>query len=287
MAETDHADGNVGAGLRGFVSSIVSNAKVHSLILLMCAVCAGAGWSFTPGLWQGYVDALNTNPGKIPILAPIVTLMAVCATVIPVWLQFHKNWLDGKVAEERTDDQAELITLIHSFLSPCIATLPQVAKPGAEGREALAGVQQSIMSTVQQVCGPAGSSVRVVWFGVDKQTLVPKDWRGGDCNSTRRFTKRSNDKAGQTAWATAKTGLPVLYADLSREAPAGYQRGRNSNYETFITCGVLGVNDEVVGMLNVDAPKANALTEIDKMVVGVCARLLSAAYCLSETPVTL
>lgn len=287
MAETDRADGNVGVGLRGLVSSIVSNVRVHNTIVVVCAVGAWGGWSFTPGLWQSYMAALKTEPGKVPILATIVTVLALLATVIPVWLQFHKNWLDIRVAEEHAGEQAELITLIHSFLAPCITSLPQVAKKGPEGREALAGVQQSIMSTVQQICGPAGSGVRVVWFGVEKQTLVPKDWRGGACNSTRKFTNRRNDEAGQAAWATAKTGLPALYPDLSKDAPSGYQRGRNSNYETFITCGVLGVNDEVVGMLNVDAPKANDLTEIDNMVVGVCARLLSAAYCLSDKPVTL
>lgn len=287
LGETQHVDGNVAAAARGFISSIVCNEKVFYTILIVSALVAAAGWAFAPSLWEGFMNARQTEPNKLPILAPLVTLAALLATSVPVWLQLHKGWLDQRLAAERTASEAELITLIHSFLSPCIATLPNVAKPGREGKEALVKVQQSILATVQQVCGPNGSGVRVVWFGVEKQTLVPRDWVGGTCNSTRRFTKRSNDKAGQKAWETAKTGLPVRYADLSKDAPSGYKRGRNSKYETFITCGVLGAEDEVVGMLNVDAPKANDLIEIDEMVVGVCARLLSAAYSLSYTAATL
>lgn len=280
MTEIQNGDGNVGAGLRGFISSMVSNPKVYYGTVVIGALAAAAGWSFVPGLWEGYFGALDSEPSKVPILASTVTLTALGATAVPLWFQFHKRWLEDRLADERVKDQAELITLIHSFLSPCIATLPDVARPGLEGREALVKVRQSILSTVQQVCGPNGSGVRVVWFSVEKQTLLPKEWTGGTCNSTRRFT--SKDPAGRTAWATARTGLPVRYENLAERAPSGFQRGINSKYETFITCGVLGAGDDVVGMLNVDAPRANDLTEIDEMVVGVCARLLSAAYALCQ-----
>jgi hypothetical protein len=43
MAETDRADGNVGVGLRGLVSSIVSNVRVHNTIVVVCAVGAWGG----------------------------------------------------------------------------------------------------------------------------------------------------------------------------------------------------------------------------------------------------
>jgi hypothetical protein len=287
MNETQHGDGNVGAGARGFVSSVVSNTKVHNAITVLCAVGAWAGWSFTPGLWQSYFAALKDEPNKFPLLAVTVTALAVAAAVIPIWLLLHKNWLEKKVADQRTDEKAELIALIRSYLSPCIDMLPEVARPNGEGKEALAQVRQTLLSTVQQICGPSGSTVRAVWFEAKGQTMSPRDWIGGECNSTRKFTNHSKDTAGQTAWATAKTALPKRYPDLSKEAPTGFVRGANSKYRTFITCGVLGANDEVIGMLNVDAPDANGLTEIDAMIVGVCAKLLSAAYCLSDTPATL
>lgn len=281
MDETQHADGDIGAGLRGFVTSIVANDAAFYVIFVLCAVVAAAGWAFTPTVWDRYLASLaGTAAG--PVVWPLlVTAAAVLGTVVPIALQFHKRWLAEKVADQKTTEQAELIALINSFLTPCIETLPDVAAGGPSGIAALATVRRAILGTVQQICGPSGAQVRVVWFEADKQTMVAKEWLGGACNSTRRFTNRKNDVAGTTAWETARTGLPVLWEDLTKSAPVGYTRNPASSYATFITCGVLGRNDEVRGMLNVDAPVANELTEIDKMVVGVCAKLLGTAYALS------
>lgn len=282
MDETQHADGDIGAGLRGFVTSVVANDAVFYTIFVVCSVVAAAGWAFTPTVWERYLTSLaGPTPGSLlwPLL---VTAAAVLGTAVPIALQFHKRWLAQQVADRKTTEQAELIALINSFLTPCIETLPDVARGGAAGLDALATVRRAILSTVQQICGPSGANVRVVWFEADKQTMTPKQWLGGTCNSTRKFTNRRNDTAGTTAWETARTGLPVLWEDLSKQTPDGYSRNPASTYATFITCGVLGRNDEVRGMLNVDAPLANDLTDIDKMVVGVCAKVLGTAYALSE-----
>ena len=40
-------------------------------------------------------------------------------------------------------------------------------------------------------------------------------------------------------------------------------------------------------MLNVDGPRANDLTQMDAMIVGFCAKVLGAAYALSEPDTSL
>ena len=243
---------------------------------------AAAAWAFVPVTWTMYSDGQQAKDPPSVAWPVIITLVAVVATAVPLLLQFFKGRVLLALANEQTNEQAELIGLINGYLTPCIETLPQVASGGKEGSEALAAVKRSILGTVQQICGPSGGGVRAVWFEARGQTMTAKDWVGGECNSGRKFVNRRTDLAGSTAWSTARTGLPVLYTDLQVEAPSGYEPGANSKYQTFITCGVLGQGDELVGMLNVDAPNANELTEIDKVVVGVCAKILGAAYSLSE-----
>lgn len=281
MSETQHADGDIGAGLRGLISSIVANDRVLPAFNFLSAVGAAAAWAFIPDLWSRFLEAHASTRSMIwPVT---VTVVALGATGLPLWLEYHRRWLAREIAEEMRSGQAELIALIQAYLIPCIETLPAVSVGGPDGREALAGVRRALLGTVQQICGPNGGGVRAVWFEVQRQTLVAKEWTGGNCNSRRKFANNSKDKAGTATWETARTGLPVLYADLTKQAPSGYQRRSDSNYQTFITCGVLGAQGEVVGMLNVDAPSVGDLTEIDKTVVGVCAKVLGVAVALSET----
>jgi hypothetical protein len=280
--ETQHADGDIGAGVRGLFSSLVANDIGFFAAVVICAIGAAAGWAFTPSSWDRYLVSL-AGPSPASVVWPLlITGAAVIGTAAPIALQFHKRWLTQQIEHRKATEQAELIALIKSFLTPCIETLPDVAAGGSAGIVALATVRRAILSTVQHICGPSGAEVRVVWFEADKQTMVAREWLGGQCNSTRRFTNRRSDVAGTTAWETARTGLPTLWADLSKQAPRGFKRNPASDYATFITCGVLGRGDEVRGMINVDAPKAKDLTEIDKSIVGVCAKLLGTAYALSE-----
>lgn len=281
----EHVDGDIGDGLRGLMTSVVSNTRAFLTVVTACALGAGAGWAFVPGLWEFYrAHAAEARPPSL-VWPVLVSIAAFVATALPIGLQFHKEWVDRAMAEEKTEEKAELLAFVTGYLSPCIEQLPQVALGGAAGREALAMFKGTILGTVQQICGPDGGGVRAVRFEVERGVLMPKDWKGGSSQSKRRFTKR--DPAGAAAWERAKTGLPHLFEDLSKTMPEGFQQGPTSSYQTFITCGVLGTNGEVVGMLNVDAPKAHDLTAIDRDVVGVCARLLGTAYELATPRATL
>lgn len=285
MDDTQHADGNVAAGLRGLATSLVTNRRAFNTTLIGCALGSAASWAFIPNAWQAYVESPEATRGW-PLLPLSLTIVGIVAIGLPTWFQLHKDWVSSKVAEEQAEEQekeeAELVGLLQGYLAPLIEELPMVAVPGQAGREALTSIRKGVMGTTQAICGPPGGGVRAVWFEATAQTLSPKDWTGGSCNSSRKFTKRQPDEAGVEAWRVASTGLPRLYDDLSRAAPPGYRRGPNSSYATFITCGVLGSSGEVRGMLTIDAPTANLLTEVDAVVVGVCCKVLSAACSLSE-----
>lgn len=288
MAATDHADGNIVDGLRGLVTAVAMNDPVHRIITVLGPIAAAGAWAFVPYLWDTYSKAALTQAPVTPTLAVTVTAVAVIATGFPIWIQLHRQWVLGRLVDERTNEKAELIALLRGYLTPCIENLPSIALGGTDRTAALADVKRAVLNAAQAICGPHndGGLVRAVRFEVYRQTLVPKDWAGGANKSTRRFGKRPDDVAGLAAWRAAETGQPVLYRDLRKEQPPGYTPGPNSTYQTFIMCGVVGAGGEVYGMLNVDAPQANMLTDVDMMVVGVCAKVLGAAYGLSQPRAT-
>lgn len=284
MGKAHHADGDIVAGARGFVTSVAMNDLAFHTLSIVGALGAAVTWAFLPGIWEGYHEASNAQQHPSLFWPAAITFLGVLAIVVPLGLQFHRRWVARQLAEENTTEQAELVGWAKGYLTPAIEALPQVAAGGEAGKTALASVRATILGTLQAICGPSGVGVRAVWFEASGQTLLSKEWTGGVCNTKRRFVRRATDKAGTVAWERAATGLPILYNDVINDPPEGYLRGSNSTYETFISCGVLASNDEVRGMLNVDAPHANDLTEIDATIVGVCAKVLGVAYSLSDLP---
>lgn len=102
----------------------------------------------------------------------------------------------------------------------------------------------------------------------------------------REFSNRNtkNNASGNEVWENAKLGTAILYPNLSNpdERPKHYQRPSGPiEYETFITCGIVDANGQVLGMLNIDAREAGSLTEVDRAIVGLCARIASVAYSLA------
>lgn len=284
MGEAHHADGDIIAGARGFVTSVAMNDVAFHTLSVIGALGAAVAWAFLPGIWEGYNEASNDHQQPSLFWPVTITVLGVLAVITPLGLQFQRRWVIKKLDEESTTEQAELVGWAKGYLTPAIEALPQVAVGGEAGKAALASIRATILGTLQAICGPSGVGVRAVWFEASGQTLSSKEWTGGVCKTKRRFVRRNADKAGTLAWERAATGLPVLYSDVINNPPEGYERGPNSTYETFISCGVLGSSDEVRGMLNVDAPRADDLTEIDATIVGVCAKVLGVAYSLSDLP---
>lgn len=282
MREGRYADGDILAGARAFLTSVAMNDVVFRVVTIVGPVGAAISWAFVPGVWDSYFTL--TESRQHPSMAwPItLTVLGVVAVAVPAVLQLHRVWATKQAAEETTTEQAELVGWVKGYLTPTFEALPQVVVGGEQGRAALASIRSAILGTVAAICGPSGVSVRAVWFEATNRTLSSKEWKGGSSNSQRRFVRGGKDKVGGMAWEVAATGRPVLHRDVINNPPDGYQRGPHSAYGTFITCGVLGLNDEVRGMINVDAPRADDLTDVDATIVGVCAKVLGVAYALSD-----
>lgn len=288
MAETDHSDGNIHAGLRGLITAISMNPAAYGLTTILGPITAAACWAFVPSLWEAYLSISVPAAPKSAVLATVITGVATVATGLPIWIGLHRQWVTKRVADEQTGQQAALIALLRGYLIPCIEGLPAVATGGSDRTAALASVKRAVLNAAQAICGPQSTKgkVRAVRFEVERQVLVSKDWTGGASRSTRRFTKRPNDPAGIETWKRAESGEPYLCRDLRKERPDGYDKTATTSYQTFISCGILDSEGHVCGMLSVDAPEAGMLTEVDQIVVGVCAKVLSAAYALSRPRAT-
>lgn len=286
MNPVRHSDGNILAGFDGFVTSMVSNKHFYRIVLVIGALGAAAGWAFVPGVWETFREAQRADPPQFPIWQPIlVTLASLFATALPLLAALKKDDLDRELADNQQAERAEIIVLLNSFLSPTIEKLPLITHP-RDGAATLDAVRVGVMNAAQTVCGPQGSHIRVVWFGVNGRTMHPVDWVGGNCNSNRKFTKDRRDRAGSEAWRVARLGTPKLYTDVINQPPPHYEKYDNSSYQTFITCGALDTSGEVVGMLNVDATYSGDLGGIDMTIVHLCARILGVAHSLSAQSTT-
>lgn len=73
-----------------------------------------------------------------------------------------------------------------------------------------------------------------------------------------------------------------MFDDLVAKPPTGFTRSSTTNYETFITVGVVH-GGRVYGMLNIDAPEVGQLGETDLKLATLLANLLAMGNALSGT----
>lgn len=291
------ANGDVKHGYQTFLTSVVSNESLRLTIYIFCGLGAAAAWGFMPGRWEA---AAGENPARLdPLWFVLILIGGVASVSIPLVLQHHQAWVAAQSAsaeaaakeveksrhaseaEERVNEKAEVIGLLNGFISPCLEDLPKILEDTRVGVEAWPSIRKTVLNALASICGPADSKVRSVWFEADKLTLKVADG-SGTVKTRRVFTKNRSSLAGSTTWANARKGEPVLWTDLAKEAPPGFERGANSHYKTFMTCGVLDADGGVLGMVNVDAPVAGSLTEVDTQILRTCARILGAALIIAR-----
>lgn len=289
MPGAHSAEVTIRSSLHELLDSVTANRPAMGWTTGVCAVVAAVAWAFMPQAWDGRLAMVGRGEFAALLSWPtLLALLGVLALAVPIYLQHRREKVKNRLAAEREatiqSERAELVGLLQGYLKPCIEMLPDIARGGSEARQQLGNLEQAVLNTAQTICGPSDSGVRAVRFRVDKQTLVACAWSGGRTKSERRLSNR--DREGAQAWDTARTGEPRLYPDLLNDPPAWYERGPNSDYQAFITCGVLTAGGDVRGMLNVDTPKAYDLDDTDRIIVGVCAKVLGVGYSLSDAGAT-
>lgn len=214
-------------------------------------------------------------------------LGGVVATVAVPLITWGHDYAEQQENARLDEVEVEAFAVLQGYLSPALVFLSKMAMATDEssaGQE-LARLQSTISNAARNICGPQDSSVRCVIFEAKNQTMSQVAWIGSTAGSRREFVNRKTDGAGPAAWKAAETGEPVLWADLTLDAPHGFAHGERP-YATFITCGVVGPNREVYGMLNVDALAAGVFTEFDRRIVGLLAKVLASGYAIRSSVVS-
>ncbi|OLO61669.1 hypothetical protein BKH23_05905 [Actinomyces oris] len=269
-----------GPALKSFWRATFFDKRTFSALLTIPAVATALLGAFLPTLW----DHLSSWPARSTAIIVFVATVAL-PTVLNT---YREKLIEKEVQREEKDEDditKELVGLLQSYIPQALEGLPDLQGKGTRGPE-FKLVKEAILGTVRSICGSPKNEVRAVWFDVDGNKLVAAENRGREMRTHREFSNRNtkNNASGNEVWETAKLGTAILYPNLSNpdERPKHYQRPSGPiEYETFITCGIVDANGQVLGMLNIDAREAGSLTEVDRAIVGLCARIASVAYSLA------
>ena len=175
----------------------------------------------------------------------------------------------------------EFSFFLESVESPLLGrVLRTLDLPPGEAESHVAGIEGATLSMAMNVCGPRDVSVRALLFRRDRDILTVTQHVGGQRKSQREFprpTPRMRNEAARRVWEDAAKGEPVIYNDLINSPPAGFT-SPNSDYRAFMTCGILDEAGEVVGMLNVDCPIEDGLSDADAIMLRTLCETLAIAY---------
>lgn len=240
---------------------------IHYTVKTMAAIGAAAAWALVAGDFSWWWRVLLIVGGGALIALDVVVG------------RLRVRW----ETEYEREVATELLGMIRSYYIPILARLAPCAHGTPKKGEALASVEQSVLSAAHSICGPHDAGVRAVLFEVQRGRLRPKNgsYVGGDRPSLRTFQKSSKNEADKAAWEAAASGEPMIYKDLAKDPPPGFKRSA-SNYSTFMTCGILDQERRVVGMLSVDAPRPGDLSGHDAVVLKLLCETLAVAYDVSK-----
>lgn len=175
------------------------------------------------------------------------------------------------------------VTAFGSALKPGIEELAKLAsaeKGSPESAEVYAAIRNKMVDAASTLTG--GDGVRAMFFrradvaGVP--TLVRSEYSGAMELSGRVFRDHSDDPAGKAVWAALGVGKVVRWPDVSEKAPPGWDVTTQSRpYRTLMMAPVLGPDQQIHGMLSVDALEPNTFTLLDEKRIAAFAALLGAA----------
>lgn len=117
--------------------------------------------------------------------------------------------------------------------------------------------------------------VRATVYDLDVE-LQQMTWMAYTGRGEKPGNFTAGTKKGDAALSFVRGGRPVIYENLDSESPEWYDPERTS-YKTFASCPIW-TNQGAYGMVTIDAPEANSLTEGDKYLVEVVAEIMSMAF---------
>jgi transcriptional regulator with GAF, ATPase, and Fis domain len=215
--------------------------------------------------------------------AALTVAASVAAAAVPAYEQIRKERLRSAAEQVAIKAAVEMQVTMNDALDPIVRQLGRIATAGSRhDRETL----QS--ATIPMILDSAAhlidaERVRANWFRLAEgkpRRLVPEQYAGRADEPVTPFTEGTIE--GDAAFAMIRHNQHLLYTDLRRDAPLGWQRPVQRDYRCFLAVPV-AAGHTAYGMLTVDAVDAAGVTDAEVPLVRLLAGLLAGALAIGST----
>jgi transcriptional regulator with GAF, ATPase, and Fis domain len=253
---------------------IPDRPRVYLTTCLSLASVAVASWA---GIQVGVGTTARGWWATLSVAASVI------AAAVPAYEQIRKERLRNEAEQAAIKAAVEMQVTMNDALDPIVRQLGRIAT--ADGRHERETLQSA---TIPMILDSAAhlidaDRVRATWFRLaegKQRRLVPEQYAGRADQPVTPFIEGTIE--GDTALGMIRHNQHVLYADLGRDAPAGWRRPVQRDYQSFLAVPVVA-GHTAYGMLTVDAVDVAGVTEAEVPLVRLLAGLLAGAVAIGST----
>ncbi|HEX6471283.1 MAG TPA: GAF domain-containing protein [Streptosporangiaceae bacterium] len=247
---------------------IPPGARVYLTTAISLVAVALATWA---GMQVGVGSAAR------PWWAALSVAGSVVAAGVPAYEQIRKERLRIEAEQVAFSAAVEMRVTMNDALDPIVRQLGRIATTEhRRDREALRA------ATIPMILDSAAHLIdaeraRANWFRLEEgkpRLLVPEQYAGRADQPVTPFTEGTVE--GDAALAMIRHNQHLLYADLARDAPPGWQRPINRDFRSFLAVPVVA-GHTAYGMLTVDSVDVGGVDEAEVPLVRLLAGLLAGA----------
>ena len=230
--------------------------------------------------WAGI--QVGTGTTARPWWVALSVAASVAAAAVPAYEQIRKERLRSTAAEAAINAAVKMRVTMNDALDPIVRQLGRIATADSKhDRESL----QS--ATIPMVLDSAAhlidaERVRATWFRLADtrpRRLDPEQYAGRADEPVTPFIEGTVE--GDAAFAMIRHNQHLLYVDLNTDAPPGWRRPIQKDYQSFLAVPVVA-GHTAYGMLTVDAVDAAGVTEDEVPLVRLLAGLLAGALAVGS-----
>lgn len=239
----------------------------------------GQRWFAARSLWTGGVVALVTAlvSASIPAaqgwmhvgVAALVSVLALVSFAVPAAREAEAERRVQLAEEKLLAADVALKLTVSDALLPVLTSVVNGVDPASSTPNEVAAAEtlRMVLGTAAHLCGGGRGRVRACWYEVrglnsGKPGLYPVAYIGRGAKPSTEFPRA--EPRGQALFDLLTDDKDELLDDLDVEKPINWKattHGRTS-YRTFLTVPVR-TNDQVFGILTVDADQPGVFTEAD------------------------
>lgn len=215
--------------------------------------------------------------------ALLTVVASVTAAAVPAYEQIRKERLRSEAERAAISAAVQIQVTMNDALDPIVRQLGRIAT--VDGRHERAGLQSA---TIPMILDSAAhlidaERVRATWFRLADgrpRRLEPEQYAGRADQPVTPFTEGTVE--GDAAFAMIRHNQHLLYTDIGKDAPPGWQRPVQRDYRSFLAVPVVA-GHTAYGMLTVDAVDVAGVTDAEVPLVRLLAGLLAGALAIGST----